>query len=396
MKTWQLQLTIVGLASAALVLVSTQGSERQWLPGDSHIHSQWSPDYDETRTPPEPIKGADGRYSTPMNARKAREYGLAWMVTTDHGGPDHAKFNLAQAYVELQASRQLEPSLLQFYGMELNMPGMDHHTLIIPNGGEESSVLYEIEHQFDSQEAWPRDPARNSEAQAQRALEHMKRLAAPAVAVRQPSIAIGHAASASPGSTSRVSSAPTTISAPEVYRGMEGAPGHQAGGLAPDGRAKVSADGRPAGFRGAYGNPGAYTMGGFDQMTAIVGGLWDSMLGEGRRFWVLATSDSHVNYAESVRPGLGFLAGPVSENLRARRAQLRRRHRRTAQRAHLRRGRRSHQPARRRSDEPAADPPASEARCASSETAMSLSPSVSAIRTAATRTATTRPFRGWI
>jgi hypothetical protein len=33
-------------------------------------------------------------------------------------------------------------------------------------------------------------------------------------------------------------------------------------------------------------------------MTAIVGGLWDSMLGEGRRFWIVATSDSHVHYTD--------------------------------------------------------------------------------------------------
>jgi len=26
-------------------------------------------------------------------------------------------------------------------------------------------------------------------------------------------------------------------------------------------------------------------MGGFDQMTARLGGFWDSMLGEGRRWW---------------------------------------------------------------------------------------------------------------
>jgi hypothetical protein len=44
-------------------------------------------------------------------------------------------------------------------------------------------------------------------------------------------------------------------------------------------------------------------------MTAIVGGFWDSLLGEGRRFWILATSDSHVHYADPLNPGSDFWPG---------------------------------------------------------------------------------------
>lgn len=90
---------------------------------------------------------------------------------------------------------------------------------------------------------------------------------------------------------------------------MEGAPGHQAATLSPDGSVKRDADGRPAGNRGAYGNDNARTFGGFDQMTAIVGGLWDSLLAEGRRFWIVATSDSHANFADPVSPGSDFWPG---------------------------------------------------------------------------------------
>jgi hypothetical protein len=97
--------------------------------------------------------------------------------------------------------------------------------------------------------------------------------------------------------------------APNVYRGMEGAPGHQAATLAPDGSQKRDASGEPVGSRGAYNRQGAGTFGGFDQMTAIVGGLWDSMLGEGRRFWIVATSDSHAHYADTARPGSDFWPG---------------------------------------------------------------------------------------
>jgi hypothetical protein len=44
-------------------------------------------------------------------------------------------------------------------------------------------------------------------------------------------------------------------------------------------------------------------------MSAILGGLWDSLLGEGRRFWIVATSDSHGNYADPLRPGSDFWPG---------------------------------------------------------------------------------------
>jgi hypothetical protein len=41
-------------------------------------------------------------------------------------------------------------------------------------------------------------------------------------------------------------------------------------------------------------------------MTARVGGLWDSPLGEGRRWWITATSDSHVHWT---RGGADFWPG---------------------------------------------------------------------------------------
>lgn len=105
-----------GLAIVAATALSfAQGRPpREWLAGDSHIHSHWSPGYDRTKTPPEPLKGMDAIYPTPLNAEKARQYGLSWMVTTDHGGPNHSKFNLVHAYAELKEARAQVPDVLQF------------------------------------------------------------------------------------------------------------------------------------------------------------------------------------------------------------------------------------------------------------------------------------------
>jgi len=92
---------------------------------------------------------------------------------------------------------------------------------------------------------------------------------------------------------------------PRIAVGFEGAPGHQAAGL-PAGIGGASA-------RGFYGNspnansfPGypaeSYrTWGGFDWMTATVGGLWDSLLAEGKPWWISANSDSHQNWNETAR-----------------------------------------------------------------------------------------------
>ena len=85
--------------------------------------------------------------------------------------------------------------------------------------------------------------------------------------------------------------------APDIAVGMEGAPGHQAGPL--------SENSAPRGWY--FGYP---TMGGFDQMSARLGGFWDAMLGEGRRWWITANSDSHLNY---IYGGVAFWPGQYSK-----------------------------------------------------------------------------------
>jgi hypothetical protein len=312
---WRVHLALLlcgGLAAAASI---AQDSEREWLAGDSHIHSHWSPGYDRTTTPPTPILGRDALYPTPMNAQMARRFGLSWMVTTDHGGPEHAKLNLTQAYEELKRSRIEVPDILQFYGMELNMPGMDHHTLIVPRVEFEASALYDLEHRFDANEVFPVDQSRRTAAARAAALAYMSSLP------RLPLVFANHPSRSAKALGVFGQDEPWEIRenidiAPEVYRGMEGAPGHQAGALsrgvattAPMDAGDGNVDNRPSGARGGYRNTGAHTLGGFDQMTAVVGGFWDSLLGEGRRFWIVASSDSHVHYSEPTRRGSDFWPG---------------------------------------------------------------------------------------
>ncbi|WP_342431029.1 phosphoesterase [Neobacillus sp. FSL H8-0543] len=274
-----------------------------WLAGDHHIHSEWSVGWDNSTNPPTPIRAGDAIYPTVKNAENAKKYGLDWMVTTDHGGPNHSKVNLEQAYPELLKSRQAVPEVLQFYGMEFDTPAADHSSLIIPKSENESKTLYDIESQFNKREPFPNDGSRDTESTMIAALNYMKGLEElPLIIAHHPSRSakeMGVWGQDTPEEFRNWNDV-----APNIAIGMEGAPGHQATAINKDGSQK------PNGARGSYGNVNAPTMGGFDQMTAKVGGLWDSMLGEGRHWWITATSDSHVNWRDG---GGDFWPGEYSK-----------------------------------------------------------------------------------
>ena len=282
---------------------SKQG--RTWLAGDHHIHSEFSADYkpdpEKPDAVPTPLFGRDGRYSIKKNAEMARTYGLSWMVSTDHGGPNHSRINHDLAYPALEESRRAVPEVLQFFGMELDTPAGDHSSLIIPLSGQERAQLFDIESRFSQKEAWPADPARD---QPSRMIEALKVMGAQPL---PPVLFANHPSRSAPVGSKYGRYTPEEFrnwndAAPKVSVGMEGAPGHQAGALKPDGTLD------PVGRRGGYAK--LSTIGGFDPMTAKLGGLWDAMLGEGRRWWITATSDSHNNWRDG---GNDFWPGEYSK-----------------------------------------------------------------------------------
>ena len=75
--------------------------------------------------------------------------------------------------------------------------------------------------------------------------------------------------------------------APDVAFGMEGLPGPSARPHGPRRLRLHLPRTRPCRTR-------ARTYGGADWMTAKVGGLWDSLLGEGRNWWIFNNSDYHT------------------------------------------------------------------------------------------------------
>jgi len=297
----------VAPALAALVLGTAcalperEEDGRLWLAGDHHIHSRYSVGWDQDTDPPSPILGGDAIYPIPMNALMAKHHGLAWMVATDHGGPNHSRVSLELAYPELQMARAAVPDLIQFFGMEFDTPGADHSSLIVPRTPDEARRLHDIESAFSRHEPWPPDTTWNTEPRMMQALGVMKELPEPPVLIAN------HPSRSAQGVGDYGLYDPAELrdwndEAPQVAVGMAGAPGHQAAAVNPDG----SLD--PDGPRGGYAR--SPTLGGFDQMTARLGGFWDSMLGEGRRWWITANSDSHVNWREG---GADFWPGEYSK-----------------------------------------------------------------------------------
>ena len=251
--------------------------------------------------PPEPIVGGDAIYPIAMNTLMGRHYGLGWMVTTDHGGPGHSRVTREWAYPSLLRSRAVLPDVIQYHGLELNSPGGDHATLIVPYGPDEAEQLFNYEVAYDRNEIWPQDGSRNTTDLMVTVLTDMSQAAVP------PIVIANHPSRSSRGRHDYGLYEPAELrtwndSAPRVAIGFAGAPGHQAITLAPDGSQRADMP------RGGYGaHP---TRGGFDPMTAELGGLWDSLLGEGRRWWITANSDSHRHYTEQ---GGDFWPGEYSK-----------------------------------------------------------------------------------
>jgi len=258
-----------------------------WLAGDHHIHTQYS---------------SDAMYRVFDQARHGRAYGLDWMVITDHGSVAHAKIGVEKVNPDIVSTREELKDLLLFQGLEWNIPAAEHATVFVHPGRNEVAVLKEFENAYDGtvKNAGANTP--ENEALAVAGIQFLgeqvrkRRVEGALFLANHPA--------------RRGIDSPHEIRAwrdadPSVAVGFEGAPGHQAAGL----------PGGNAGGRGFYeGSPSAAsfpgyplesyrTWGGFDWMTATVGGLWDSLLAEGKAWWISANSDSHSNYLDTAQRG---------------------------------------------------------------------------------------------
>lgn len=245
-----------------------------WLAGDHHIHTKYSP---------------DGQYEVAEQVKRARQHGLSWCVITDHGGPRHDKIAVKKVYPELIAAREKYPGIQVFQGLEWNVPEAEHGSVIVPPTRNEAKVVAAFETRFDSKNFSRKGTPANTEADAVAAVKYLQRLK------HKPLFFVNH-----PARTGRVS--PAEIRAwsdagPDVARGFEGAPGHQAATLAGSARGHYYKAPSP-GSCPHLPHHSYRTWSGYDWYVAQVGGVWDSLLGEGRPWFITANSDSHRHHAD--------------------------------------------------------------------------------------------------
>jgi len=257
---------------------SSGASGLRWLAGDHHIHTQYSP---------------DGLYRVVDHVRHATTYGLHWMVITDHGSVPHVKIGLEKVNRDVRAARAEFGNMLLFQGMEWTVPAADHGTVFVHPGDGEVAVLKEFGNTFDCSMTGATTSTPANEALAVAGLNFL----AKAVATNRVLDALFIANH--PASKGVV--APHEIrgwrdAEPHIAVGMEAAPGHQARGIKEPGAGqhRGSYDKSPSSdsFMG-YPLESYRTHGGFDWMTATVGGVWDSLLAEGKPWWITANSDVH-------------------------------------------------------------------------------------------------------
>ncbi|MGC9476597.1 PHP domain-containing protein [Streptomyces sp. WG4] len=266
-----------------------------WLAGDHHIHTQYS---------------SDGKYRVVDQVRQGARHGMDWLVITDHGSVTHAKIGVEKVNPDIREARDAYADTLVFQGLEWNIPGAEHGTVFVHPGKNEVSVLKQFETGYDGGVKAATDSTPANEALAVAGLsflaDQVKRRK-----VKDALMLANHPARKGIDSPHEIRAwrDATGTGDRQIAVGFEGAPGHQAAGLPKPlgmGRARGIYDGSP-GVNSFPGYPleSYRTWGGFDWMTATVGGLWDSLIAEGRPWWITANSDSHQVYADTAARGGG-------------------------------------------------------------------------------------------
>ncbi len=283
-------------AEAPAAAASPDPAGLRWLVFDHHVHSVYS---------------HDAKYAMTTILDQAQRFGVDAIAFTEHSNLGHANvggvFNAAR---EIEAARTARPDLLVFQGLEWYIPAAEHGTVLVAPGPRATQVLRRFELDYDGKlNAWDKPRAGTSDAAdfLQHAVDGIRWLGQQrkAGAIGDALVLANHPSRLgidSPGELRAWQDAD-----PDVFVGFEGSPGAQASGLA--------ANTTDRSQRGEYENsPGAFSFagypaeayrahGGFDWMTAVVGGMWDALLSEGRRWWITANSDLHLKNFDTTRVG---------------------------------------------------------------------------------------------
>ncbi|MEU5596727.1 PHP domain-containing protein [Streptomyces sp. NPDC020298] len=256
-----------------------------YVVGDHHVHSVYS---------------HDAKYTFSQLATAAAKYGLDWMVFNEHSNFGHAWYGAKMEHEEILKARAENPRQLIFQGLEWYIPAAEHCTIFAAPGPNEVDVLTQFELAYDGKllgytDGAPDNPntARN-EAHAVKAIQWLAEQRRTGF-VDDVLVLANHPMRLGIDSPHEMRN--WRDAAPEIMIGMEGAPGAQGGGIpgweGPDSQ-RGEYTNKPSVNSWAGYPENAYVLyGGFDWMTATVGGIWDSMLAEGKLFTITTNSDVH-------------------------------------------------------------------------------------------------------
>lgn len=286
----------VASAQAATATTPADPSTLSWLVFDHHVHSVYS---------------HDAKYAMTTILDQAQRFGVDAIAFTEHSNLGHANvggvFNAAR---EIEAARTARPGLLVFQGLEWYIPAAEHGTVLVAPGPRVTQVLRRFELDYDGKlNKWekPRPDTSDATDWLQHAVDGIRWLGQQrrSGVIDDVLVLANHPSRLgidSPGELRAWQDAD-----PDVFLGFEGAPGAQASGLAAN-TTDRSQRGEYENSRSDYSFPGfpaeAYrARGGFDWMTAVVGGMWDALLSEGRRWWITTNSDLHLKNFDNTRVG---------------------------------------------------------------------------------------------
>lgn len=267
-------LSVASLTLPALAKTPDRTQDGRWVAGDFHNHTYLT---DGSNTEAEVVSNAFNKF------------GLDWMANSEHGGtsardplgnkltyPISRWITLKDySYPIIQNLRQQYPNKMLVQGVEWNVPTHEHASVGIVNA--DPTAISNFEYIFDASD---KDKTRAVEGLVKDNTTHTSAIdGAKWLETNYPKtsyLLLNHPSRQLSYSAADIRD--LNNAAPDVFFGLEGIPGHQ----------KESS-------RGGYGssNPLAQTYGGADLMMAKVGGLWDSLLSEGRNFWMFANSDFH-------------------------------------------------------------------------------------------------------
>ncbi len=297
---------LIGLLGAATLAAcggggsgsaDSQPEAGRWTTGDLHVHTVQSDDSRTTQT----LDFVLGKAFT--------SHGLDWMAVTnhlrsskyDHDGhllPAPIAFAYGMDAYELPRVKALQSAgtydkKLIFSGFEWDAPTHDHMGIGIfeGSGGLTSSARAAQEFQYvfttgDESLFKPEDVARWKAKYSQRsnatAADALKAIAWLKENHPDTSYALINHPSRNPGKYTIADFRRMNDLAPKIVFAIEGMVGNQ---MEPD----------RGGYTSAYidANKPNRTYGGTDLVVAQLGGVWDALLGEGRRIWNVANSDSH-------------------------------------------------------------------------------------------------------